>query len=947
MLDEAESSLVPANELRDDEDAIDRLLMDAGFDTDDATMQTETKKHVHDVKDAELDELLGFDSFGDDLNEPKKTQTAVGLEPAVSDSHFVPSNEPDDEDAIDRLLMNAGFDADNASVQSDVEDAGADEGPDDFPDFSDFNEPDMDRQESPPTAAVEGVDDEPQAAATSSAAAVDELDEFLRLSFGDDFDESDLIQDDAVAESAPADLIAPAEESGVEEDVGALDELDDFSDFSDFNEPEIVPAHVVEQATEGPISDVDEPAPAVADLTASAAVEDSSAEEEAGEDEELDHFSDFSDFNEPETAQAGEADKSEQAAENLFADVDEPAPAVADSTVPAEIDDEPDAEEDAGAGLADEIDDFSVLSDAFDESDLIQDDEVAASAVAEIADESGAKEDAGEGLADEIDDFSGFSDDFEVSELVLDDAVAGAADLMPPNEEQQTVVEESFNDLQDDENNIDSLLMDAGFEAEDATDQTVGKKDAFGDDADLSEIDDFFHMDEVSDDASWQAEGVQIGETEESSAQGDDFLLPDFDITADMEFSDTGINAGNKDDDVFGDTGFLGQDEAVQGFDTGTSEPKSGDAEPQSKQAADPAIEEVKLNPFGFEQEDIKKQLEDAENKVKKAKLFSYVALGFGAVALSAAAVLGVMMYGAKTEVAKLNAEVSTLEASLAKNAANNPNEEINAMRNSVVQLNQQVNGLITELKGNPQFPVDLLNNKVPDIVAKQDMVSKALDMLQVKMGGPAGKTASEPAVAEPPKAEPVHEHEPAPAPAASTPVKEVKTQETAPVKAAVEHAPAKETLAPAKDGAAAHKTAQAKEKVAHEPVPAPVPAKVEAVPETAPAKVKTQPEAIKAKPVTAEKVVSKQEPVKERKPETPGKWGVNLVAFKQEWFAKSKAAEFARQGIFAEVIPVHEKNTTMYRLRVGGFKSKQEARANTDRIKKTLNLDSVWVSDN
>jgi len=70
-------------------------------------------------------------------------------------------------------------------------------------------------------------------------------------------------------------------------------------------------------------------------------------------------------------------------------------------------------------------------------------------------------------------------------------------------------------------------------------------------------------------------------------------------------------------------------------------------------------------------------------------------------------------------------------------------------------------------------------------------------------------------------------------------------------------------------------------------------------------------------------------------------------VAFKQEWFAKSKAAEFARLGVFAEVIPVHEKNTTMYRLRVGGFKSKADAFSNTDRIKKTLNLDSVWVSDN
>jgi len=39
LLDEAEYSLVPKNEFQDDEDAIDRLLMNASFDADDALMQ--------------------------------------------------------------------------------------------------------------------------------------------------------------------------------------------------------------------------------------------------------------------------------------------------------------------------------------------------------------------------------------------------------------------------------------------------------------------------------------------------------------------------------------------------------------------------------------------------------------------------------------------------------------------------------------------------------------------------------------------------------------------------------------------------------------------------------------------------------------------------------------------------------------------------------------------
>ncbi|MDP1970717.1 MAG: SPOR domain-containing protein, partial [Methylobacter sp.] len=611
--------------------------------------------------------------------------------------------------------------------------------------------------------------------------------------------------------------------------------------------------------------------------------------------------------------------------------------------------------------LSDEIDDFSGFGDDFDESDLIQDDEADEPVQAEtdlsasnqeqqaVVGQPSHDEDAIEnllsdagfdsgnaleqtvgesdefvdnaGLSDEIDDFSGFGDDFDESDLIQDDEadepVQAETDLSASNQGQQAAVEQSFNDLQRDENGIDSLLMDSDFDVEDGLEQTVEKKDVFGDDADLSEINDFFQLDEVSDDFSRETEADQLAETEQSIQDEDDFLLPDFDITADMEMSNIGSNSGVKDDDLtdaFGDTDFLDDDEVVQAFEpeiSGFKSPGDDEAifESQPKQAADTAIDDIesaKTSPLGFEQEDIKKQLEDAENKVKKAKLFSYIALGFGAVALSAAAGLGVMTYGAKSEVSKLTEQISTLEAGLAKSVENNPNEEINAVMNSVVQLNHQVYGFITQLKENAQFPVDLLNNKVSDIVAKQDMVSKALDMLQVKMGGAEGKMPLKPLVAESVKVEAVHEH-----------------------------APAKEENV--------HGIAPTKERAKHEATPV----KVEAVPETVPAK--TEPEAVPAKPITPPKTVVKEESIKPSKQTTTAaaKWGVNLVAFKQEWFAKSKAAEFARLGVFAEVIPVREKNTTMYRLRVGGFKSKAEAFSNTDRLKQTLNLDSVWVSDN
>ncbi len=547
-------------------------------------------------------------------------------------------------------------------------------------------------------------------------------------------------------------------------------------------------------------------------------------------------------------------------------------------------------------------------------------------------------EDSSAIAADGLDDLLGLSDAFDESDMIQDEEV----DTSEPDEVQQVVGDELFNELQDDENSFNKLFEDAGFDAEAAVELANEKVDEFGDDADLN---DFFQLNGVSDDFSAQ--------TEE-----DDFLLPDFDITAGSEVSDRGSDAGINDDGLAN----LFRSEAA-GLLSGDNETT---AELKPKQAADMAIddvENVRLSPFEFEQEGITKQLEAAENKVKKARLFNYVALGFGIVALSAAGVLGVITHGAKTEVSKLTETVAVLEASLAKNIENNPNEEVNAVMNSVVQLNQQVYGFISEFKETPRFPVDVLNNKVLDVVAKQNRVSKALDVLQVKMGGLASmpavvaKSSNAEAEHEHPATKEVVAHESAPASVKEShaPVKEKARAEVAQVKteAKHEHPVVKEVVAHKSASAlskesATHEHAPIKERAIHETTTAKVDAKAETKgdakkvePETssAPAKVKTQAEVINVKPVTTKKSVLNQV--------IAGKWGVNLVAFKQEWFAKSKAAEFARQGIFAEVIPVHEKNSTMYRLRVGGFKSKQEASSNTDRIKKSLNLDSVWVSDN
>ncbi|MFI3156292.1 MAG: SPOR domain-containing protein, partial [Methylococcaceae bacterium] len=587
---------------------------------------------------------------------------------------------------------------------------------------------------------------------------------------------------------------------------------------------------------------------------------------------------------------------------------------------------------------ADDFPDFDSLGDDFDASDLIQDDAVeATSDLAPPKAQQQVIEPASEAeqpdQADDFPDFDSLGDDFDASDLIQDDDVEASASAA------LSAGKEEVNGLQDDDNNFDSLLMEAGLDTEDAQEQTAGKKDEFGDDADL---DDFFQLDEVSDDFSNEKGEVQLEETAQDNRE-DDFLLPDFDITADTEISDDmklpdmGGNTGIEDElaNVFGDSDFSDEDEVTQ-----TLEPETTELKPETGDTDTVEHASVNLSPFEFEHEDLKKQLDEAEKKVKKTKLFGYAALGFGAVAVSAAVGLGVMTYSAKNEVSKLTETVSTLEANLAKSAASNPHEEINAMRNSVVQLNQQLDGFITELKETPQFPVDLLNSKVPDIAAKQGMVSKALDMLQAKMGGEEKLSSAQPVI-EPAKAEAAHEHAPA---------KEGPVHESAAAKEATAHktTPPKEEsaheVASAKEGSA-HEIAPTKDRALHEAALAP--AKIEAVHEAVPTKVKVEPEPVKAKPITAVKAVVKEEAVSVEKPTVPGKWGVNLVAVKQEWYANSKVAEFARRGIYAEIVPVQGNNMTMYRLRVGGFKSKAEATSNIARIKQALNLDSVWVSDN
>lgn len=93
-----------------------------------------------------------------------------------------------------------------------------------------------------------------------------------------------------------------------------------------------------------------------------------------------------------------------------------------------------------------------------------------------------------------------------------------------------------------------------------------------------------------------------------------------------------------------------------------------------------------------------------------------------------------------------------------------------------------------------------------------------------------------------------------------------------------------------------------------------------------------------KGKVVVATKPVVKKTVVEEN-------WAVNLIAFKQDWYAKRKAEEFATKGVPAKVTRTDSKGETWYRLSVDGYPNQAEAAAFAAKVKKSLNLDSVWVA--
>jgi len=100
------------------------------------------------------------------------------------------------------------------------------------------------------------------------------------------------------------------------------------------------------------------------------------------------------------------------------------------------------------------------------------------------------------------------------------------------------------------------------------------------------------------------------------------------------------------------------------------------------------------------------------------------------------------------------------------------------------------------------------------------------------------------------------------------------------------------------------------------------------------------------AKPAVAKSATVKKK-IKMESPASSAGWSVNLLALREQKQANNKAAEFAKKGIKVDVVEVVVNKQPWYRLRVPGFNSQNEAVAYSGRAKKALNLNSVWVTKN
>lgn len=357
------------------------------------------------------------------------------------------------------------------------------------------------------------------------------------------------------------------------------------------------------------------------------------------------------------------------------------------------------------------------------------------------------------------------------------------------------------------------------------------------------------------------------------------------------------------------------------------------------------------LSQFKSKQERVNKQQEDLihefSEQVKKAKSVTYTAVIFGAVALVAAAALGIMLLQTKSEISDLAGTTTAIKDDI-KNIAKATPDDMEGTDPSIDLLNQRVDEVVEQLNevtahqnktsGSEKNTKQAANTTTTAPVEKPALTAKPATSVSPE---PTEKTvvtakaetakhqSNPPATVAEKKAAPETAAKAAPA---SKAVKNTAAESAEPIVKVTTGKPEDTTKAATKTGVYAPK------KLSDIPDKAmQVPANdinkvVNAAAATAAASQKAT--ATTAAPQTATS-----------KPQTSAGWTVNLGSSNKLEEAKNTAARFTQKGIPVTISSATVKNVTRYRLQVKGFKTKDEAAAYADKAKATLNLDSVWIN--
>ncbi len=399
----------------------------------------------------------------------------------------------------------------------------------------------------------------------------------------------------------------------------------------------------------------------------------------------------------------------------------------------------------------------------------------------------------------------------------------------------------------------------------------------------------------------------------------EDFLLADFDISPDPEPIEQ-VSAAVEDEV----NTQLDDDESS--LLQASSLPEVDQEQSTKTLTEEPAwLGELAFAQFKSEQDRLSKQqnklLEDIESKAKKFALLNYAALGFGVLSLLLATYFGVVAYGAKNEVANLNELIGGLEKKLVSMPVK-PEQPVSQLEHETAETSakQATEGV---------EPAEHVNeDSEHKTETKEQDTKEALSKRHETNSSQHEQTVSSSVTHTDTKHEVTHDS--------------AKEHETHKLEST-------DKVKVPETGKSASTTKEKDTTVA-----------AEATKETTKQK-SAEPDEPKAKSTTDKTALANQTtkvstkkkstniPKKEKsvsKVANSGRgWSVNLVASKQDWYAKAKATEFRQKGIPVEIAKVNIDNVTWYRLRVGGFDSQAEASAYVGRVKKALNLSSAWVS--